>query len=350
MYREIFLRDMSELGRRVSAELNDSSYNSLLVSSIREAKMENPFFNEEMQKFALNSIAKALLNKEVLYTWISQYENEIKQRELVVGVIMPGNIPAVGFHDLISVLAAGFKCEVKLSKRDSVLIPAIVKILFDINDLWREKILFSSTLSENIIALIAAGSDSTIKILGMNYNGIPSLFRGTRTSVAIINGKESNMELDDICDDIFLYFGMGCRSVTRLFVPKEYNMSHLLESSQRYSMLSENEDYLSSYKYQRAMMKMAGEIFIDGGFFLLSTNELLPPPLSVVGLEYYSDYSEIERFIDINRSKIQAIEGVGRSNFILPGKSQMPGPSDYADGLDTVRFLLDLTENNSLSL
>jgi hypothetical protein len=98
------------------------------------------------------------------------------------------------------------------------------------------------------------------------------------------------------------------------------------------------------------MMKMAGEIFIDGGFFLLSTNELLPPPLSVVGLEYYSDYSEIERFIDINRSKIQAIEGVGRSNFILPGKSQMPGPSDYADGLDTVRFLLDLTENNSLSL
>ena len=344
MYREIFIRDMSQLGIRVSNELKNSPVLSSLNSVIESAYRDNPYFTPEMQRFALNSISNKMLQERLLRGWLQKYDHHKPEKDLLAGIIMAGNIPAVGFHDLLAGLAAGFKCDVKLSKKDKYIIPYLVRLLIEINPFWKEKIHFKESLSLEIDALLASGSDNTMKIIGESFTGIPSLLRGTRSSIGIISGYETLNDIDSLCDDIFLYYGMGCRSVTKLFVPQGYDLSMFLKSSQRYAGLTNNHDYSSLYRYHKATLSMSGEEFTDGGFFLISTNCTFPPPLSVISLEYYKAYSQIENFIELNKDKIQIVESLEGYDFLRPGESQVPGPDDYADGSDTVEFLLSVAQ------
>ncbi len=340
MYVDVFIKDFSELGRRMRISLNKETLTPSLSSVMNSSYDENSFFTNQMQLYALSSLANNMLKSEALSSWLINYKENIRERDEYIGIIAASNIPAVGFHDVISVLAAGYKCEVKLSRKDRHLIPWMIAKLAEINFLWTDRVVFVATLSQNIKMVIAAGSDSTMSIIGNEFSHIPRLLRGSRSSVAVINGNESKEELDNLCQDVFLYYGMGCRSISRVFVPKGYDFSNFLESSEGYSELADNSDYSSSYRYQKALMIMSGKKFIDGGFFLIEEADLFPPPLAVIGMSFYSDIDEVERAVKTDKEKIQIVEWAGKEEFLSFGESQNPGPDDYADGLDTVRFLL----------
>ena len=344
MYREVFIRDMSQLGSRVSGELNKSSNSSPLEAVIESSFEDNPYFTPDMQRFALNSIASKMLQERELREWLGKYNDQISEKDFVAGIIMAGHIPAAGFHDLLAGLAAGFNCAIKLSRRDKYIIPYLITILTEINPYWDSRISVIENVSLGVDAILASGSDNTMQIIGENFQGIPSLRRGTRSSAGILKGYETISDIDALCDDIFLYYGMGCRNITKLFVPHNYDLSIFIKASQRYSNLLHNRDYSSVYRYRKALLKMAGDEFIDAGFFLLAENFSFPPPVSIIALEYYTDYSQIENFIQLNMDKIQIIECIEGQDFLRPGESQTPGPADYADGKDTVSFLLSLAQ------
>ncbi|MDD2491003.1 MAG: hypothetical protein PHV12_02280 [Bacteroidales bacterium] len=342
MYVDVFQKDFVELGRRLNLALSDELNSSHLHIAMSSSSRVNPYFTIEMQRSAIISIANYMLNEDALRTWIRSYGELLNIREEYIGVIAAGNIPAVGFHDILSVLASGFKCEVKLSKKDRFILPVIINILAEINPFWEDRVLFVAKISTKIRMLIASGSDSTMNIIGSEYCLIPTLLRGSKSSLAVLDGKESNVDIDLLCDDLFLYFGMGCRSISKLFVPYGYDFSQFLQSSQRYLHLLENDEYFSSYKYQKAIMTLSGESFIDGNFFILSEVSDFPPPLALVGIHYYSNIKEIEDFILLSKEKIQVIEWKQRTEYLSFGQSQKPGPSEYADGVDTISFLLSL--------
>ena len=339
MYVDVFIRDFSELGRRINSFATSGSVSLSLQEAMHSSLSNNSFFTFEMQREALFSLSNYLLDERLLTFWIKSYNN-ISEKDDYAGVVAAGNIPAVAFHDIMSVLASGYKCEVKLSKRDRFLIPWIIHLLSEINQYWRERVLFVHELSSRIKMIIAAGSDATMKILGGRFAHLPSLLRGTKTSLAVITGDESASEINNLCKDIFLYFGMGCRSVSKIFAPEGYDFTQFLESSGRFRYLSDNPDYSSSYKYQKAIMTMTDRHYIDGGYFLIEESDATPPPLAVLAVSYYKDIKQLQKMLDAIVNRIQVIEWAETEGFLTFGNSQNPTPDDYADGIDTVRFLL----------
>lgn len=346
MYSDVFIRDFAELGKRVSDMLNNSSDSYVLRESMEMSESENNFFTFMMQREALLAISQYMLNENALKGWLSRYSLSVTLKSSYIGVIAAGNIPAVCFHDILSVLASGYKCEVKLSRRDSHLIPGIFSILADINTFWCDRVVFKERISSSACALIAAGSDYTMKLIGSEFKNIPTLLRGTKSSVAVLSGDEDDKETDSLCDDIFLYFGMGCRSISRILVPENYKFERLIDSSKRYTSLSENRDFNASYRYQKALMTMTGERFIDAGFFILSEECDFPPPLAVVGYQYYKNENQIVEYLRSIEERIQIIEWSGREGCVDPGMSQKPSPDEYADGIDTLSFILRNAKNN----
>lgn len=341
MYFEVFINDFSRLGDIIAAELSDSSEGSLIYSAIQLSEDANPMFRAQMQISSLMAINEQMLKESHLRSWVEPYRALTEERDEVTGIIMAGNLPLVGFHDFLSCLAAGFKAEIKLSGRDKFLLPAIYKILCGVNSFWRERIVFTDTLSDKISMLIATGSDQTVRSVGGVFKNIPQLLRGTRSSFAILDGSEERDLLEKLCDDMFLYFGIGCRSVSTLIVPQGFDFTPLLESARRYSYLGENNDYSSAYRYNKTILIMEEREFVDGGFFLLQKGASFPPPLSVTGVVEYREKDEIEAFVKMNENRIQAIvssaEGEG---FIPPGEAQHPKLNQYADNINTLDFLL----------
>jgi len=341
MYCEVFIKDFSRLGEIVRSQLLESSAGPLLDNAMRLSLDANPMFTFQMQREALTAISEQMLRESLLTDWIEPYKHIAVQKEEITGIIMAGNLPLVGFHDFLSCAAAGFKTEIKLSGRDRFLLPALFEILCGINHFWKERVVFTDTLSERISRLIATGSDQTVRSVGGAYRDIPRLLRGTRSSFAILDGGEESGQLAKLCDDMFLYFGMGCRSVSTLIVPRGFDFNPLLESARRYAHLGGNKDYSSAYRYNKAILVMEEKEFIDGGFFLLQKGAPFPPPLSVTGVVEYTTKDDTEAFIKMNENRIQAmVSSADGEGFISPGEAQHPKLDQYADNINTLDFLL----------
>jgi len=341
MYCEVFIKDFSRLGEIVSAQLSESSAGALLDNAMKLSLEANPMFTTEMQREALAAVSEQMLREPLLGKWIEPYKDLAVQREEITGIIMAGNLPLVGFHDFLSCIAAGFKTEIKLSRKDCFLLPALFEILCGINHYWRERVVFTDTLSERISRLIATGSDQTVRSIGGNYRDIPRLLRGTRSSFAILDGSEDREQLTKLCDDMFLYFGMGCRSVSTLIVPQGFDFYPLLKSAGKYAHLGGNNEYSSAFRYNKALLVMEEKEFIDGGFFLLQKGAPFPPPLSVIGVVEYTAKNEIEAFIKMNENRIQAmVSCADDEGFTAPGEAQHPKLDQYADNINTLDFLL----------
>lgn len=341
MYCEVFIKDFSRLGEIVSALLSENPAGEPLGNAMALSWEANPMFTYQMQREALAAISEQMLREPLLIKWIEPYKNLAVQREEITGIIMAGNLPLVGFHDFLSCVAAGFKTEIKLSGRDRFLLPALYEILCGINHFWKERVAFTDTLSERISKLIATGSDQTVQSIGGIYRGIPQLLRGTRSSLAILDGSENSEELTKLCDDMFLYFGMGCRSISTLIVPQGFDFDLLLKSAQKYAHLGENRDFLSAYRYNKALLTMEEREFVDGGFFLLQKGAPFPPPLSVTGVVEYTSKDEIETFIKMNEARIQAMVSSALTEGFIPlGDAQRPMLDQYADNINTLDFLL----------
>jgi hypothetical protein len=244
---------------------------------------------------------------------------------------MAGNIPLVGFHDLLSTLIAGHTAVVKLSSKDTVLMKYVIESLIEINPDF-EKLIIQQEQLKNCDAYIATGSNNTGRYFEQYFGKYPHIIRKNKTSIAILDGQESKAELDLLADDMLLYFGMGCRNVTQIWVPEGYDFIPLLEAMKKYNYLGDEHKYKHNYDYQLALLMMNRQFYMDTGGILLSEN---PSPFAALSQIHYQFYTP-GKLPTIDSSEIQCIVG---QNGIAFGGPQKPNLSDYADGVDTLEFL-----------
>ena len=329
------IQSLVTLGERISEENNTG------LSEVKQkAKIHNKWFTESNIELAFVGI-KEFLNADNLYTWLQKYEFNTKKH--TVGLVMAGNIPMVGFHDLICVLAAGKQAKIKLSSEDSILIPYLVTQLIDIDPSFTERILFVDLLKD-IDAVIATGSDNSSRYFDYYFRDIPHIIRKNRTSVAILDGTENEEEFLKLGNDILQYFGLGCRNVSKLFVPQGFDFSSFYEAIQPLHEVIYMSKYVNNYDYNKSIYLVNKEEFKDNGFLLLKPDEAFVSPLSVVFYEHYSNAGELNNKLKNFENKIQIILSKNRefSNSLAFGDSQKPSLWDYADDINTLEFLAHL--------
>ena len=309
---------------------------------VKELYRSNSWFTEKNVLKALSGIAN-MLRYESLNAWLSHYEiNEDKG--LTIGVVMAGNIPAVGFHDFLCVLVSGNSITAKLSSDDRLLLPALAAMLTAIEPQFADRIHFTEAKMLPFNALIATGSNNSARYFEYYFSKYPRLIRKNRTSVAVIHGTESEEELKALFSDIFSYFGMGCRNVTHLFLPHNYDIPALCALSIDWTSIKDHSRYFNNYEYHKAGFLINSLPHYDTGFFLLREDQSLFSPISVLHYSFYANLDDVKRRITEHSDDIQCV--VSANSFfeatVEMGQTQHPGPEVYADGVDTLNFVLTL--------
>jgi hypothetical protein len=311
---------------------NDVDFELLL----KKSEIENPWFTIENQKFALKQWAD-LLTDENINKWLKEYS--LSKTSKRVGLILAGNIPLVGFHDVISVVLSNHIPVIKLSSKDRYMIPFLLKKWNEFSD-GNVSFEFVEKL-ENFDAVIATGSNNTARYLEYYFKNHLHIIRKNRTSIAVIKGDETEEELKLLAEDIFRYFGLGCRNVTRLFIPQDYVIDRIFESFLNFQDIINHNKYANNYDYNRAVYLLNQEKFWDNNFVMLKEDEKLFSPLSVINFSRYSSLDEVKDFIAENEENIQCVVAKGELGLdsIALGEAQNPGLDTYADNVDTMKFL-----------
>jgi hypothetical protein len=304
----------------------------------KKAQRENPWLTKEFIELAIKNIADHFLQKNKLEEWSQQYKrNGDNATSKTVGIVMAGNIPLVGFHDMMCVFISGHKALIKPSSKDEVLITHLVQKMYEIDEDVQTKISFAEML-KGCDAYIATGSNNSARYFEYYFGKYPSLIRRNRTSVAVLDGTETQNELDKLADDIQLYFGLGCRNVTKLYVPKNYDFVPLLAALKKYEHFTELHKYKHNYDYHLALLIMNNKYYMNNASVILTENESLFSPVGQVNYEFYGDRQLLTEQLKTNED-IQCIVGHSFINF---GEAQSPELNDYADGVDTMKFLIEL--------
>lgn len=302
---------------------------------VDKARNDNPWFTPGSIACALNSI-KNLLSSEELTRWLQSYPEPRQLRK--IALVMAGNIPLVGFHDLLCVLISGHTAVVKLSSKDRYLVSYIIEKLLNIEPGFSSRIIVAEQL-KGFDAVIATGSDNSARYFDYYFGKYPHIIRRNRTSVAVITGDESSEEFFELGKDVFTYFGLGCRNVAKLYVPRQYSFTALLDVWSSYQDIINHHKYCNNYDYQKSILLVNRDNFLDNGFVLLKQSEALVSPISVVYFEEYTSSNDLQEKIGKAQEKIQVIVGRGPVGEIAFGSAQTPGLSDYADKVDTMKFL-----------
>ena len=279
------------------------------------------------------------LEKENLRTWISKYniQNEISK----VAIIMAGNFPLAGLHDLICVIISGNQGIIKPASDDKILINFFIEFLHKKFPETKNLITTTSDKLGDFDKVIATGSNNTFNYFEYYFRNKSTLLRKNRTSVAVISGNESQTDLELLSDDIFMYFGLGCRNVSKLFFPEGYDLNILKEKFKKYNHIVNHNKFYNNYNYQKIINTMNGELFIDGDYFLMKQSKEYAPPISVIYYDFYNEISEVEEAIKVNKNQIQCIvTNLQIENSIKFGEAQKPKLYQYADDIDTLDFLL----------
>ncbi|MCW3110818.1 MAG: acyl-CoA reductase [Segetibacter sp.] len=304
-----------------------------------EAKRKNPWFVPEFIEMAAANISSAFLQKGKLENWVKEYNVPSENvKPVTVGIVMAGNIPMVGFHDLLCIFITGHIAKIKLSSKDDVLIKHLISVLNE----WEPEVHNWISIAENLKgcdAYIATGSNNSGRYFDYYFGKYPHIIRRNRTSVAIIDGTETQEELEKLADDIQTYFGLGCRNVTKLYVPQEYDFEALLKALNKYEHYEDFHKYKHNYDYQLALLMMGNKFYMTNGTILLSKNESLFTAVSQVNYEFYNNREELDSLK--NNGDVQCIVGHGATPF---GEAQQPSLFDYADGIDTMKFAMSLCE------
>lgn len=310
-----------------------------------ELKHYNGWYDEVNVRQMLFSLGESL-KKEKLLKWVEKYDPSISELkdEKIIAIVMAGNIPAVGFHDFLSVLISGNKLLAKLSTDDDKLIPAIAELLISIEPEFKPNIKFTTDPLKSFDAVIATGSNNTSRYFDYYFSAYPHIIRKNRNGIAIISGNESDIELGGLASDIFNYYGLGCRNVSKVFIPENYDFIRLLEVLGKRKDVSENHKYFNNYEYNKAIFLVNGRKYFDTGNVLLVEDINIASPISVLNFEFYSNIGEAKKIIEMDADKIQCVitNNEAFPNRILFGKSQQPELWEYADGVDTVEFLLNI--------
>lgn len=317
--------------------LTRDEYNELALVVDRHY-ITNGWFTRENVIKAFKSWAGAL-KAEHVDTWIAPYNlPEETSHSKIIGVICAGNIPLVGLHDLLSVLISGHSAKIKLSTSDNLLIPAICKILTTLEPGFEQRISFTEKLN-GYDAVIATGSNNSARYFEYYFSKVPHIIRKSRTSIAVLDGNETPAELQALGNDIFDYFGLGCRNISKIFIPKNYSLNTLFEAIYPFNPIINHNKYANNYDYNKAVWLLNQENLLDNGFILLKEDERLASPTASLFFEYYDNPESVDERLKKDKSEIQCIIGHGYLDF---GSAQNPMLWDYADGVDTMQFLIGL--------
>lgn len=334
---------LTKLGEIV---LSSSFNESKLFSAIQDAHIHNPWFTAENCLFSIKSIANQWLTHSTLQHWVDSYPQDLFQptQSKRVAVIMAGNVPFVGFHDMLSVLISGHIFIGKVSSKDGGLMEEVINLLLQIEPRFQSRIAITNDTLQEFDAVIATGSDSSSRYFEHYFGKYPHIIRKSRYSLAILSENPSKEQLQALSHDVFLYFGLGCRSVTKLLVPTNFNFDKLIEAFEPYSNLTHHHKYANNYDYHRAIYLMNQIEHLDSGFFLIKPDDALASPVGVIFYQKYSSIASAKEYIAANQNQLQCVASdiPEIEGSISLGNTQQPSITDYSDGIDTLDFLLKL--------
>jgi len=313
-----------------------------LEEKIEEAFLHNRWFTPENTRFALASIAQSMLQREKMEDWLAHYPGRAEPKIKNVGLIMAGNLPLVGFHDLLSVLLSGHRALIKLSSKDRILLPFLLEKLETFDARIKDCYAFVERLRD-FDAVIATGSNNSARYFEYYFGRYPHIIRKNRNSVAVITGDENENDLRALGDDIFRYFGMGCRNVSKLYLPEGYDPARILEAMEVFREIIHHDKYRNNYDYHRSLYLLNRTPHLASDFLMLVENEAIASPMATLHYEYYRDKSSLKAALAMHRHEIQIVVSKDpETGNVAPGCSQSPGLLDYADKVDTMAFLVQL--------
>ncbi|WP_281631974.1 acyl-CoA reductase [Flavobacterium luteolum] len=336
---------LSQFSEDSSSQKSDVLYNDIFFDDfnnlIHLSQSHNGWYTPEQVYFSIQSWAEAL-TKENIDKWLSAYKiDENNENPKTVALILAGNIPLVGFHDFLSVLITGNRALIKTSSNDQHLLPFLAKYLIAVDENFKDKITFVEGKLENFDAVIATGSNNTARYFEYYFKDKPSIIRKNRNSAAILTGKETTEELEALGEDIFRFFGLGCRNVSKLFIPKDYSFEAFFQAIFKYQDIIHYEKYANNYDYNKAVFLMSNFKLLDNGFLTLKEDSSYASPISSVFYEYYENLEELEKRLQEDTDQIQCIVSTNLiANSTAFGETQKPQLWDYADNVDTITFLL----------
>jgi Acyl-CoA reductase (LuxC) len=331
------IETLVELGKRIKTS-------PVLQLQIELAGNKNPWFTTEFVQQAISAICDEMLTESKLKQWLDKYD--LHEVNKTAGLVFAGNIPLVGFHDFLCCYVTGCKMKIKLSSKDDTLFMSILDILFDIDPAAKAQVEIVETLKD-FDAVIATGSDNTNRHFEYYFRKYPKILRKNRNAIAILTGEETSGQLDLLADDIFMYFGFGCRNVSKVFVPVGYDVTTLFPHFEKYKWMHQHTKYMNNYDYNRTLLLLNKTPHFSNDYIMLKESETIPSPISTLYYQSWHDERVMNSLIKQNTDKIQCVVSAQPERWpfassVTFGQSQHPELWDYADGVDTIRFLLSL--------
>ena len=347
---ESFVKAFSELGnimRLAAKSIRESDIGFTgkypeLHQSIQAASQFNPWFTPASIASAFEAWG-SVLTEEKITNWLVSYKQNREVIAKKIAVVMAGNIPIVGFHDFFCVLLSGHTFIGKLSGDDKILLPALVEVLCQTEPEFRTRIQFTENTLKDFDAIIATGSNNTARYFEYYFAKYPHIIRKNRNGVAVLGGQEDEKALKNLGTDICSYFGLGCRNVSKVFIPVGYSPEKLFAAIDPYKeALNDHFKFMNNYSYHRSIMLLNQTPHLDNGVFILTESQNYASPIAVMNYEYYQDLSSIKEKLEQDSELIQCIatDVFTNEKTVKPGTTQQPGLRDYADGIDTMKFLL----------
>lgn len=316
--------------------LTEEEYQALQLL-VANTHIYNGWFTADAIKTSLKGMASWLTEDELL-RWTNNYKIQ-EHPPKTVGIVMAGNIPMVGFHDLLTVFLSGNIALIKMSSDDDKLIPGFLLCLKTLDERISDYVRIASGPLKEFDAVIATGSDNSARYFESYFSKHPHIIRKNRNSVAIINGSEDKETLKKLGEDIFTYFGLGCRNVTQLMIPEDFELNLFFEAIYDFNQIINHNKYANNYDYNKAIFLLNETALLDNGFILLKEDENLHSPLGMLHYQRYKSQSEVDQYLENHKDQIQVVIG---ENYTPFGLAQQPKVDDYADGVDTMKFLVDL--------
>lgn len=331
------------LGKKLQLLADNFEKEEKFIAVLNKARIANSWFTVANQLKAVTSLTGMLAENE-MEKWISKYTFNANADVKTVGIICAGNIPAVAFHDILCVLVSGNKALIKLSSDDSLLIPFLLDMLLETEPGFKVKIEFAERI-KNPDAVIATGSNNSARYFEFYFGKYPHIIRKNRNGVAILTGNETEEDFKKLGADIFNYFGLGCRNVSKLYVPENYSFNNFFKVIEpKGKELMEHNKYMNNYDYHNALFLLERIPFLTNNFLIVKEDHQIASPVSVINFEYYSDKNNLKEKITSNAEYIQCIVSKEKitGSEIDYGTTQQPALWDYADGVDTLGFLVSL--------
>ena len=333
------IKILNELGYYISNIINNNP-KSILDNLTKSTINKNRWFDEKSIIYSLKAWSN-LLKSDLIEKWLDTYKLSSIEKKKTIALILPGNIPLVGFHDILCIWILDYKGIVKLSSKDDVLIPFLTDYLE--KEIGYKSFLYTTSRIKKFDAVIATGSNNSSIYFEYYFSKYPNIIRKNRTSIAVLEGNETELDLNNLGKDILRYYGLGCRNISKIYIPKGFNLNKIFKGLDTFSHVINNSKYANNYFYNKSIFLINKDNFLDNGYFLLKEDSKLYAPISCAFYEFYDDIEDLKiKLYDI-KDNIQCIVSKKRSiKAISFGSTQNPSLHDYADNIDTIKFLINI--------